>query len=202
MFGFYVTHPQVMIDPSVPVPRWSLSPLGKARAEAAAKMPWVAKLGRIVASEETKAIETAEIMARRAGLSVEILPHSGENDRSATGFLVPAEFEKAADRFFAYPSDSFRGWERACDAQARIVGAVDRLLSNHDPDIPIAIVGHGGVGTLLKCHLGGVPIARDRDQPAGGGNLYAFRLADRSLACDWKPFDEWEGPEKWMPKTV
>lgn len=30
----------------------------------------------------------------------------------------------------------------------------------------------------------------------GGGNLFAFALADRSLACDWKPFELWQGWQK------
>mgnify|MGYP002345567593 FL=1 len=118
-----------------------------------------------------------------------------ENDRSATGFLDPRAFEAAADRFFAHPDQSFEGWERASDAQARIVAAVETVMDGHDPSLPIAFVGHGGVGTLLRCHLLGRPISRAFDQPAGGGNLYAFTLADRRLACDWTAIEDWKGIE-------
>ncbi|CAN7245422.1 histidine phosphatase family protein [Pararhizobium sp. LjRoot238] len=193
MFGIYVTHPQVRIDPDVPVPRWGLSELGAARSEMAAQCGWAIQLTRILSSDETKALETAAILARPAGIEVEVLEHAGENDRSATGFLVPDEFEKAANRFFAHPDQSFHGWERAVDAQARIVSAVYSVLDQHDCSKPIAFVGHGGVGTLLKCHLAGLPIARSHDQRGGGGNLFAFALADRSLACDWGPFELWQG---------
>jgi broad specificity phosphatase PhoE len=193
MFGVYVTHPQVMIDPEIPVPKWGLSALGRQRTEIAAIQPWARSLGRIVSSDETKAIATAEILARPCGIKVEIGDDMGENDRSATGFLVPTEFEKAANWFFAHPHESFCGWERAIDAQARIVAAVDKVLADHDPNLPIAFVGHGGVGTLLKCHLAGTPISRDGDQKGGGGNLYAFRLADRRLLCDWEAMDVWPG---------
>jgi broad specificity phosphatase PhoE len=193
MFGIYVTHPQVRIDPDVQVPRWGLSELGVSRSHAAARLDWTAQLGRILSSDETKALETAAILAAPAGVNVEVMHHAGENDRSATGFLVPEEFEKAANWFFANPGQSFRGWERAADAQARIVAAVTSVLDGHDPSTPIAFVGHGGVGTLLKCHLAGVPIARSQDQPGGGGNLFAFSLADRRLACDWEPFELWQG---------
>jgi broad specificity phosphatase PhoE len=191
MFGVYVTHPQIVIDPSIPVPKWHLSELGRARAELAAASGWVSALKRIVSSDETKAIETAEILGRAAGVKPEIAEGMGENDRSATGFLIPEEFEKAANWFFAHPHESFHGWERAVDAQSRIVGAVEKILADHDPTLPIAFVGHGGVGTLLKCHLAGLPIARDHDQPAGGGNLYAFRLADRALLTGWVPMESW-----------
>ena len=118
MFGIYVTHPQVRIDPDVPVPHWGLSELGTARAQAAARCGWATQLSRILSSDETKALETAAILARPAGVEVEVLEHAGENDRSATGFLVPEEFEKAANWFFANPEQSFHGWERAVDAQS------------------------------------------------------------------------------------
>jgi broad specificity phosphatase PhoE len=193
MFGVYITHPQVRIDPGVPVPEWGLSEVGRIRALAASQLPWAATLQRIVSSTERKAIETAEILARVPDLAVEVLPDLHENDRTATGFLPPPEFEKAADRFFACPDESYQGWERATDAQARIVSAVSNILDEQDPAMPIAFIGHGGVGTLLKCHLSGQPIARDRDQPAGGGNLFAFSLADRIVTCDWTAMEEWKG---------
>jgi broad specificity phosphatase PhoE len=193
MFGLYITHPQVRIDPAVPVPQWGLSEIGTARAEQAASRPWAKQLARIVSSVEVKAIETAQILATAAGIGIETVEVMHENDRSATGFLKPDEFEKAADWFFAHPLESFRGWERATDAQARIVGAVTAILDDHDPAAPIAFVGHGGVGTLLRCHLLGITISRAEDQLPGGGNLYAFSLADRRIACDWTPIEDWKG---------
>ncbi|MGE7370116.1 histidine phosphatase family protein [Neorhizobium sp. NPDC001467] len=192
-FALYITHPQVRIDPTVPVPLWGLSDLGRARAEQAARCGWARQLGRVISSDETKAIETAAILAAAANVATMIVPDTRENDRSATGFLSPPEFEKAADLFFAHPNDSFRGWERAIDAQARIVSALERILSDHDPDVPIAFVGHGGVGTLLKCYLAAKPISRDGDQPAGGGNLFCFDLANRAISCDWTPIESWQG---------
>ncbi|MEK1897581.1 MAG: histidine phosphatase family protein [Rhizobium sp.] len=195
MLGLYITHPQVKIDPAVAVPKWGLSEMGTARTRKATESSWVRQLRRIVSSDETKAIETAQILAAAAGVPVEIVHGMHENDRSATGFLPPPEFEKAADWFFAHPEESFRGWERAIDAQRRIVSAVTDVLASHDPALPIAFVGHGGVGTLLKCHLQGRPIRRDGDQPGGGGNLFCFNLADRRPSCDWTPIEEWQG---WM----
>lgn len=192
-FGLYITHPQVKIDPQVPVRRWGLSDIGRARAIQAAQRPWTKSIGRIVSSDEVKAIESAQHLAGAAGVTIEVAEHMHENDRSATGFLPPPEFEAAADWFFSHPDESFKGWERAADAQARIVSAVSRILADHDPAVPIAFVGHGGVGTLLKCHLLHQPIARTEDQPGGGGNLFCFSLADRAVTCDWTPIETWEG---------
>ncbi|MCZ3379650.1 histidine phosphatase family protein [Rhizobium sp. AG207R] len=193
MYALYITHPQVRIDPNVPVPQWGLSDIGAERARLAASRPWAGKLSLIVSSGERKAIETAEALATASGAPIEVIEAMHENDRSATGFLAPPEFEKAADWFFANPHESFKGWERAIDAQVRIVSNVEAVLVRHDPNAPIAFVGHGGVGTLLKCHLEGKPIARQGDQPPGGGNLFCFDLAKRAVSCDWTPMEDWMG---------
>lgn len=181
----YLTHPQVTIDPAVPVPEWTLSEVGRARAEAFAAHPCLRDTARIVASGEVKAAETAEIIARTLGLAVEVREAMHENDRSATGFLPADAFEAVADRFFAAPEESVRGWERAIDAQARIVDEVDAVLKGHGGD-DLLFVGHGAVGTLLLCHIAGLAIAREHDQPAGGGNYFAFAMGDRRLLHGWR----------------
>jgi broad specificity phosphatase PhoE len=193
VIGVYLTHPQVLVDASAPVPEWRLSETGRSRLLAIRQRPWVLALAGVVSSAERKAKEAAAILAEAAGVEFRTVAEMGENDRSATGYLPPPEFEKAADWFFANPQQSFRGWERATDAQARIVAAFDAALEGWPLDRPIAFVGHGAVGTLLKCHLAGAPIARSTDQPAGGGNVFAFRLSDRGLLCDWTPVETFTG---------
>lgn len=180
----YLTHPQVRIDPAVPVPEWTLNEIGAARVHAFAARQAVRGTTLVVSSAERKAIETAEPIARSLGIELAIRKAMHENDRSATGFLLPTEFEAVADAFFANPDTSIRGWERAVDAQARIVRETDVVLADHR-DGDVLLVGHGGVGTLLYCHLAGVPIARFRDQPAGGGNIFACDLATKRMVHDW-----------------
>ncbi|MBM2713281.1 histidine phosphatase family protein [Mesorhizobium caraganae] len=186
--AYYITHPQVQIDANVPVPEWGLSEIGRARALAMLEQPWVGSIRRVVSSAERKAIETAEILARQLGLTVEVRERMHENDRSATGFLPPPEFEAVADRFFANPHKSIRGWERAIDAQQRIVSEVEAVL---DAAVggDIAFVGHGGVGTLLLLSLSNRQISREADQPAGGGNYFAYDIGARSILHGWRPID-------------
>ena len=192
----YITHPQVQIDPSVPVPKWTLSDAGRDRLVGILDTAWARSLSRIVSSLETKAVDTAVLLQRACGARVECRPGLHENDRSATGFLPPDEFERVADRFFAEPRTSVRGWERAVDAQARIVAAIENVLAPNEPDDgedadgPIAITGHGGVGTLLLCHLAGMEISRRHDQPPGGGNAFAFASDTRRLVFRWTPIEQ------------
>nr|WP_246849572.1 histidine phosphatase family protein [Rubellimicrobium arenae] len=184
-----MTHPQVRIDPARPVPLWSLSDVGRARMGRLCAEPWVRRVRRILSSEETKAREAAALLGEALGLVVEVRPGLHENDRSATGYLPPEAFEAVADQFFADPDRSVRGWETARAAQARILGAV-RAAVAQAPDRPALFVGHGAVGTLLKCALAGRPIARREDQPPGGGHHIGFALGPATLIHDWRPMEQ------------
>ena len=79
----YLSHPQVLIDPNVPVPKWGLSVVGRQRAEFLGQQPWVRRFTRLISSDETKAIETARCIALVTGVAVEIVHGLHENDRSA-----------------------------------------------------------------------------------------------------------------------
>jgi broad specificity phosphatase PhoE len=183
--AFLITHPEVVVDPTVPVPRWHLSDRGIARMRAFAASPLLGLVSAIWSSGETKAIEAAGILAGGLLLPVRIDADLHENDRSATGFLPPPEFERTADAFFANPTESVRGWERAADAQARIVQAVARVIAA-SPQGDVAIVAHGGVGALLLCSLLQVPISRAYDQRAQG-NFLSFDIGSRRVIDRWIP---------------
>lgn len=185
----YLTHPEVAIDPAVPVPDWGLSARGRARAEGFATAITGLRLERLIASRERKAIETAAILGAAIGMVLEIRDDLHENDRSATGFLPPPDFEAMANRFFAEPERSAEGWERAVDAQRRIVDAVQAIVAERRETATL-FVGHGGVGTLLRCACAGLMIDRRHDQPGGGGNWYEFGLGDDAFATAWRRMEE------------
>lgn len=187
---YFITHPNVAISREVPVPRWPLSTLGKQRMRQALRQPWVADITALYCSTEQKAIDGAAILAEHLALGFTQLDGLGENDRSATGFLVPAEFEQVADAFFAQPDVSVRGWERAVDAQARIASAVAHIAAQDPTAGAIAIVSHGAVGTLLYCQLTGQAISRRFDQPPNnGGNYFRFSVSPPHVHAWWQPVD-------------
>ncbi|MDN3565563.1 histidine phosphatase family protein [Paeniroseomonas aquatica] len=187
----FITHPEVVIDPVTPVPEWPLSPEGIRRMGLALERPWMSRLGSVFSSAERKATDAAQLIGDCFHLSPVVVGELGENDRSATGYLPKAEFEVVANLFFAQPERSVRGWERAVDAQRRINAAVDRVIAEAPRDRNIAVVSHGGVGSLLLCHLKGIPINRAEDQPgAGGGCVYSFDLETRTLLSGWRRIED------------
>ena len=190
----YLTHPQVRIDREIPVPEWQLSDLGRARVEALARSGSLRGTKHVISSAETKATQTAKIFATSLGIDFKVRPGMHENDRSATGYLEPKDFEATADLFFAQPTKSIRGWETAVRAQVRIVTEVEDALSGLAIDGDILFVGgHGAVGTLLYCHYARLAISRQHDQPAGGGNYFTVRMKGRHVAHPWRPIEA--GPD-------
>jgi broad specificity phosphatase PhoE len=181
---YFVTHPEVTIDPRRPVPRWHLSDDGIARLRSFATSAAMSNIRSVWASTETKAIEAAGILAGALGLAVAVDVRLDENDRSATGYLPSAEFQRVADAFFARPHESVRGWERAIDAQRRVVAAFDAIVTKPSTG-DTAIVSHGGVGTLLLCHLSNLPISRDHDQPSQG-HYWSYSMRAQSMLHGWQ----------------
>lgn len=154
-------------------------------------LPWVASIGAIFSSTERKAIDSAGHLSNHLSLPINEVAELGENDRSSTGYLPVHEFEQVANAFFATPQQSVRGWERAADAQARVVGAAGKIAAATLGMGAVAIISHGAVGTLLYCHLAKQPIARDFDQPPnGGGNYFSYSMSPPTAHSWWRAIDE------------
>jgi broad specificity phosphatase PhoE len=187
---FFITHPDVLIDPAEPVTEWRLNATGLARIKAMLAQSWISGIAHVASSTERKAIDGAVILAAHLGLTPTTHAGLGENDRSSTGFLPKPEFEAVADAFFARPDESVRGWERAVDAQVRVVEAMRDVL-DAAPSGNVAVIAHGAVGALLLCHLRGMPISRAADQPPGsGGYVLAFDREAWTLHYPWRLIDD------------
>jgi broad specificity phosphatase PhoE len=187
---YFITHPDVVIDPALPVPQWPLSERGRCRMQRLLSQDWLSQVEAIYCSTEQKAIDGASILSKATGIALHQVAALGENDRSATGYLPRAEFDTVIAAFFARPNESVRGWERADAAQARIVGTVEHIARTASGAGPIAVVSHGGVGTLLLCHLKRQPISQQEGQPGrSGGSYFLFQMPEGALVHGWMPID-------------
>ena len=183
----YLTHPEVHIDPSVPVPSWGLNDVGRGRVSALIEAGWLSGTTEV---GERKAVETAEPIAAALRVKLDVREAMHENDRSATGFLEASDFESVADEFFAHPTASVRGWERPVDAQERIVREVEAILARPG-DGDVLFVGHGAVGTLLFCHYADLSISRVHDQQNGGGCYFSLAKEGRRVLHPWRRMEDW-----------
>ncbi len=184
---YFVTHPEVVVDPQVPVPDWGLSAVGWQRIEAFCQRHELADVTDVFTSDERKAMDCAEAFQHARGLPFTMREDLRENDRSATGYVAPPRFWEIVDQFFGQPDTSILGWETARAAQARIKAGVAACIAARCGTGDLVIFAHGGVGTLLLSDLRREPISRRHGQPiAGGGCYFAFDMESRALRQGWQ----------------
>lgn len=187
----FITHPEVVIEPDIPVPQWRLSDIGRRRMEALSSALAGTGAAAVWSSLERKARDGAEILAQALSLPHHHLADLGENDRSSTGYIPQPEFGRIAEQFFANPTESVLGWETALAAQSRIVSAIMTIATEADGALQL-VVSHGGVGRLLRAHLEGVSIGLEtRPLHPGGGSCMAFQGPPFQPVSPWLDIEQW-----------
>ncbi len=185
--AYYFTYTQVRVDPAVSNFAWRLSDEGRARVIRVINAPWMSRIGRIATPDEARAIETADILARRRSLPVTVNPGLRDIGRPGDEFLGAAEHRETVATLFARPDFGTRpGWETACHAQARIVAAAKDEIAAGAGGGDLLFTGHGAAGTLLLCHLCGAPISLECFEPTPGGNLFAFDCRTLKVLFRWR----------------
>lgn len=119
------------------------------RAQASAMAPWVARLGphAVVSSDLVRARETGEILARQAGLElnldarlreINVGTWSGMRIEDAAAEMPDFQERLATGRDFRRSATG----ETASEAGARVAEAL-RYIADWNPDGTTAVVGHG-----------------------------------------------------------
>jgi broad specificity phosphatase PhoE len=133
----------------VPASQWRLSGEGRRRCEVLAERLAAYDLAAVIASEEPKAAETGQIVARILGLPFATAPGLHEHERGVVQDMGSQEaFQAQVARFFEHPGELVLGYETADEAHARFAASVASVLEQHTTGDP-AIVSHGTVITLL-----------------------------------------------------
>lgn len=153
---FLIRHAAPAKDRAVPARDWALSPAGRADAERLAEMlaPFAPAIiipgvpAAIISSDELKAQQTAQPLADRFSLPVEVMAGLHEHERRIADYLDDEMFQATMARFFAEPDTLVFGEETANQALARFARAVEDILACH-PDGDIIIVTHGTVMSLF-----------------------------------------------------
>ncbi len=183
----------------VPVPKWGLSEIGAMRAAAATARAAVGANARADRFERRDQGDRdgANLLAGR-GRRRRSRSDDDDGRERPLGHRLPAARRNSRRRpTGSSPIRTKASRAGSAPSTRRPASRLPSFVSSTSTirQCPIAFVGHGGVGTLLEMPAGAAPpIARSADQKGGGGgNLFAFRLADRALTCDWTPMEFWQG---------
>jgi broad specificity phosphatase PhoE len=143
-----IKHASPLVIPGTPPEKWKLSEKGKESCGPLAEALREHQPTVIVASEEPKATETAQIVAAKLGLPFEATPELHEHDRSNVPHMRSGEFISHMEVFFRKREERVLGRESARQALDRFTAAIDGVLAAH-PSGNVAVVSHGTVIALL-----------------------------------------------------
>lgn len=149
-----VKHSVPEIEESRPASTWKLSKEGQLRAQRLAEHLEGFEVEAIASSNEPKAKETADIIARQLQLNVQILLDLHEHDRSNVSYLTHDAFQASMRAFFQKPDELVFGRETADQAYTRFYWAVHAILNEHR-NKTVVIVTHGTVISLFVSRLTG-----------------------------------------------
>ena len=151
-----VKHAAPEVVAGAPPEQWNLSEKGQT-----ACAPLATALKRfdprvVVSSEEAKAAQTAELVAKELGVPWETAPGLHEHDRSNVPHMRSGEFISTMEVVFRRPRQLVLGRETAAGALARFRNALDDVLERHAGEGDnVAVVSHGTVIALLLEHASG-----------------------------------------------
>jgi broad specificity phosphatase PhoE len=191
---FLVRHAPVALDLAVPAEHWTLSDEGRELAQRLAALPILAELQTVWSSPEPKAQATAQPLVDLHGTTFLIHPDLVELQRGPSNLPDHGAYTAAVCQAFANPETSSNGWERACDAQRRIVTTIREIVVQASG--PAAIVSHGLILSLLVAYLRGethVDITEWRAMP-----LPALAVMDRQT---WQLIVPFQDVKTWKNKT-
>lgn len=150
---YFITHPEVIPDPAIPISMWDYTDYGWARWEKILKKLWIKEIERLYSSPQVRAVKAAQQMADSLGYNLRIREDLGPIIRPDKKFLPAEEFAAAKGQFYEFPGNSIVGWEKAIDAQKRIIVAVDTILQESQNINHIGVVSHEDMAILLLCHI-------------------------------------------------
>jgi broad specificity phosphatase PhoE len=180
----YITHPEVTVDPEVPIDQWELSEEGFDSVERLLEWDLFDEVDYVYTSEEKKAYTVAEQIKRKCGIDYAKIKDLGEMDRSSTGVISPKEkYMEAVKSAYENPASGINGWESHLAVMLRNAKVIEELAKNHK-DKTIMIVGHGGAGTTIKCFIKKI-LPNFSEDPQETGCYFIANLDKWEVIQDW-----------------
>jgi broad specificity phosphatase PhoE len=137
-----------------------LTERGRDQAHALADLVAVEKIDAVYTSPLSRARETAEIVAARAGLEPVALPELREVDTGSWSGLSRADVKARFPEGFARWRSGGSGWEdgETYEQMAeRVIGALRTIAEGH-PDGRVLVISHGGPIRAIHAAAEGVAI--------------------------------------------
>ncbi len=180
-----ITHPAVIIDPLIPIDEWSLSEKGWKQVRQAFKLEFWTSVDVLYSSYELKAYSMAEKASKKFSIpfdSAHKIYDLGET-RGRT-FIPPDQFDQAVKEWYSDLDHNVNGWEPINTMSKRVSTCIDSLMRKHK-NRTVAVIAHGGSGTMIKCHVQGIVPSQNEDPHKVAGGYFVADWEEKKIIRDW-----------------
>lgn len=149
-----IRHAAPVIEPGRAAKAWTLPPDAVGPVERLGAQIDAERLVEIVSSTETKAVATAEMLAKRFSMAWRIAEGLHEHERGVLPWMAEDQWRAQLAEFFARQDELIFGLETANRALQRFRAAVKSTLDTARAG-DVVIVSHGTVMSLLLAEITG-----------------------------------------------
>lgn len=139
---YFLRHAEAKIDSNITISNWSLSDKGEKQAQQRTEEGIFDEVEIIFSSNEKKAYQTAQPIAKKLGISITQVSELDELNRDKGNFLSSSDYEKSIEYCLKHKTESVNNWETSQHALGRFekkINEINRQYKNKK----ILIVGHG-----------------------------------------------------------
>lgn len=146
-----IRHSKTKRDPRVPIALWGLSEKGIEAANKLSSDRKIQKLDILYTSLQTKALETAVILAKPNALPIKTNDGLTESTSYTNKFIPdPAIYELTLKDYYAGKIQRINGGETLQEALDRFNSAIESIVKENKDKKRIGIVSHGHILTLFS----------------------------------------------------
>jgi len=147
----FVRHSKTKVNPQIPIPQWGLSAEGIQLAQKLSAHNVIKALDVIYTSLQTKALETALVLAKPNAISIKT--HDGLTE--VTSFTQSYEedvgkYKKNVKEYYGGTLDRINSGETKQEALDRFTRTLQTIVATERDKNSIGIVSHGNILTLFS----------------------------------------------------
>jgi broad specificity phosphatase PhoE len=146
----FIRHSKTDHNPHIPITRWGLTSEGIELANELSRQDIIENMNVMYASLQTKALETAVLLAKPNGIAMktddQLTEVTSFTNRYEEDFNV---YTKSVHDFYSGDSIRIDNGETKDEALARFISALERIVKTESNQEYVGIVSHGNILTLF-----------------------------------------------------
>ncbi len=152
----FIRHSKTHPTPDIPIKLWGLTEEGTKKAKALATNPIIKDLSLIYSSLQTKALETALVLAKPNNIPIKTNPDLTEVTSFTREFLGDS-YKQAVTDFFSGKISRIAHGETISEALSRFEDALNEIAESESTKENIGVVSHGTILSFFSAKYSSKP---------------------------------------------